>query len=181
MEKFVTVVSGLPRSGTSMMMRMLEGGGMTVLTDGVRAPDAHNPHGYFELEAVKSLPGKSEWLAGAAGCAVKVVLPLVQILPRGVYRVILMRRAVADIAASQRRLLGSPDVPEPRVERTLAGLYARGESGLRGRPDVRLLVVDFETVVGFPEDSSREIAAFLGLNLGISRMAAAVQRAIHRT
>src|SRR5688572_33437264 len=90
---FVTVVSGLPRSGTSMMMRMLEAGGIPALTDGERTADPDNPLGYFELEAVKLLPAGTGWLTAAAGKAVKIVSALLEKLPAGPsYRVIFMER-----------------------------------------------------------------------------------------
>src|SRR4026209_2745330 len=91
----IVVVSGLPRSGTSMMMQMLQAGGLEILTDAVRTPDGSNPKGYFEFEAVKDLDkGQAPaWLAGARGKAVKIVSSLVRWLPESNdYQVIFMQR-----------------------------------------------------------------------------------------
>ena len=79
----IVVVSGLPRSGTSMMMGMLEAGGVTPLVDGVRAADASNPKGYFEFEPVKALTidGDPSWLPAARGKAVKIISFLLTWLP----------------------------------------------------------------------------------------------------
>ena len=103
---FVTVVSGAPRSGTSMMMRMLAVGGIAPLTDGVRVPDTDNPHGYYEYEPVKRTKADDSWLGQAAGRAVKMVHLLLRDLPADrSYRVILMRRDLTEMVTSQRRML----------------------------------------------------------------------------
>src|SRR5271157_5533474 len=102
----ITIVSGLPRSGTSLMMQILAAGGMPILTDGVRQPDAENPRGYFEFEPVKRTREDPGWLSAAQGKAVKMVHLLLLDLPDlFTYRVILMRRPMAEILASQRIML----------------------------------------------------------------------------
>ncbi|HNY87520.1 MAG TPA: hypothetical protein PKN23_13545, partial [Candidatus Hydrogenedentes bacterium] len=119
----IVVVSGLPRSGTSMMMRMLAAGGMPLFTDGVRAADSDNPLGYFEHEAVKRLREDASWVPGAAGKAVKVVSALLPALPEGFqYRVILMRRPLEEVLASQRRMFGRRGAPAADDGARMAGL-----------------------------------------------------------
>src|ERR1022692_2693155 len=98
MDSFVTVVSGIPRSGTSLMMQMLAAGGMPVLAGELRAPDEDNPRGYFEFEPVKRTKRDPAWLREAPGKAVKVVYLLLRDLPAGYdYRVIVMRRDLNDV------------------------------------------------------------------------------------
>ena len=104
-ERFVTIVTGLPRSGTSMMMQMLAAGGLPVLSDDRRLPDDNNPRGYFEYEKVASLREDSNWILDARGKAVKVVAQLLPHLPRGAYRVIFMDRNLDEVVQSQRRML----------------------------------------------------------------------------
>src|SRR5437899_574640 len=102
----VTIVSGLPRSGTSMMMKMLEAGGMEPLTDHVRTADEDNPKGYYEFERVKDLEKDQTWLEDAKGRYVKVISMLLKHLPAGyTYKVIFMRRTMEEILASQRKML----------------------------------------------------------------------------
>ena len=106
MASFTTLVTGIPRSGTSLMMQMLCAGGMPVLRDASRAPDADNPRGYFELEAVRHTQRNADWLEAAAGHAVKVVHLLVPELPADrPYRVISMHRALDEVLDSQREML----------------------------------------------------------------------------
>src|SRR5687767_1046860 len=102
----ITVVSGLPRSGTSMMMRMLEAGGIPVLIDNVRQPDEDNPAGYYEFEQVKQVRDNTQWLPSARGKTVKMVYRLLYDLPSQFdYRVIFMRRNLDEVLASQQKML----------------------------------------------------------------------------
>src|SRR4051812_1120245 len=104
----IIVVSGLPRSGTSMAMRMLDAGGVPVVVDGVRTADEDNPNGYYELESVKGLdkPGDTAWLRDARGKAVKIVSHLVTWLPETFdYQVLFMERSLDEILASQNKML----------------------------------------------------------------------------
>src|SRR3982074_1052055 len=102
----ITVVSGLPRSGTSLMMQMLTAGGMHPLTDGQRAADANNPRGYYELESVKSLAKNAEVIAAAEGKVVKVISSLLTFLPtRNQYRIVFMCRPLDEVLSSQDRML----------------------------------------------------------------------------
>src|SRR5688572_8703668 len=112
----ITVVSGLPRSGTSLMMQMLQAGGMPVLTDGERSADESNPRGYLELEAVKRTRSDAGWIAEAVGKAVKVIHLQLRDLPSShQYRVIFMRRDLNEVVASQQSMLD-------RIGRKGAGL-----------------------------------------------------------
>ena len=103
----ITVVSGLPRSGTSMMMQMLEAGGMEVLVDHVRTADADNVRGYYEFERVKQLEkGDHAWLVDALGKAVKIISALLVHLPAHyLYKIIFMHRKMEEILDSQRQML----------------------------------------------------------------------------
>src|SRR5690349_16306757 len=102
----ITIVSGLPRSGTSMMMKMLLAGGMEVLTDNLRAADDDNPRGYFEFEKVKKLGSESDWLKDAGGKAVKIVSAFLKHLPPQYnYKIIFMQRKMNEVLASQQQML----------------------------------------------------------------------------
>jgi len=189
----VLVVSGLPRSGTSMLMQMLEAGGMPILTDRVREADEDNPRGYFEFESVKKLLRDQSWLAQARGKALKVVAPLVNSLPGGFnYRVVLIERDYDEILASQTRMIarrtqsgGSEsidDSPErrERLRREYARLIAQTRALLRNRSNVQLLELRYKDIVGDPAQAAVMINAFSGGTLDIRAMASAVDRSLHR-
>ena len=139
--KWITVVSGLPRSGTSMMMRMLSAGGMPILADDTRPADEDNPFGYYELEAAKGLRNDRRWLQDAVGKAVKVVHLLLPELPKDhAYRVVMMRRDLGEVLASQRAMLqhhgrrGAELAPEKlaETEKTVLEEIALGPEGRMG-------------------------------------------------
>jgi hypothetical protein len=182
----ITVVSGLPRSGTSMMMQMLGAGGLAVLTDGKRGADADNPRGYYEYEAVKSLAKDASWLASARGKAVKIVSALLIHLPDEFdYRVIFMRRPIAEVLASQSAMLDRLGHAGPRGDDArLADLFARHleevDALLRRRPKIARLDVDYPAVVDSPLRVADAVNAFLDGALDPARMAAAVSPELHR-
>ncbi len=122
----IVVVSGLPRSGTSMAMKMLDAGGMPLVTDGVRSADISNPNGYYEFEPVKDLErGEAAWLADARGKAVKIVSPLLTYLPESFdYQVIFMRRPLAEIIDSQHAMLDARGSERGSDAARTAELYA---------------------------------------------------------
>jgi len=181
----VCIVSGLPRSGTSMMMRMVEAGGLPVLTDNQRAPDDDNPRGYFELEAVKSTDRDPSWIDNAYGKAVKVVSALLVHLPRGPhYRVLFMRRNLEEVIASQQRMLerrGQPNTePEQQTKELLVTHLAEVESVLRDRSDMDLLFASYNRVVQDPRRTAERVRGFLGCDLDSSAMAEVVETSLYR-
>jgi hypothetical protein len=183
----IVVVSGLPRSGTSMMMRMLAQGGVPILTDRLRQPDAANPQGYFEYEPVKSLAdgAPAGWLDQARGRAVKIVSFLLTWLPeRYDYQVVFMRRDLREIVASQHDMLaGREEQQGPDAER-LIDIYARHleEVGrfLAARACFRMLDVEHARVIASPPREARRVAQFLGRRLDERAMAAAVDARLYR-
>jgi hypothetical protein len=188
----IVVVSGLPRSGTSMMMQMLAAGGLPPLTDGVRTADESNPEGYFELEAVKDLDkpsgrtGGLAWLANARGKAVKIVTPLLQHLPDSYnYRVILMQRPLEEVVTSQNVMLArageaDSDVPDSAVVAQYEK-FTRGKQALIARRACfETLTVRYGDVIADPRAQAARVDRFVGGGLAIDRMAAAVHERLYR-
>jgi predicted AlkP superfamily phosphohydrolase/phosphomutase/tetratricopeptide (TPR) repeat protein len=188
----VLVVSGLPRSGTSMLMQMLHAGGLPVLTDGTRQADEDNPKGYFEFEEVKKMlqdrDGIKNWVANARCHAVKVVVPLVNSLPPGPkYRVVLLERDPDAILASQAKMIvrrgeAVQDTPERRnrLRAQYARLMEQTHAALKSRPDVQLLTLRYEEIVRVPAAAAEAINQFVGDELDVSRIASAVDASLHR-
>jgi hypothetical protein len=183
----IVVVSGLPRSGTSMMMRMLAAGGVPVLSDDARPPDAANPAGYFEFAPVKELAsgGAPAWLEGARGKAVKIVSFLLTWLPESHdYRVIFMRRDLGEVVASQQAMLAARGESVDENGDRLAGVYAdhleRIARFLAGRPCFSVLDIEYRSVIDRPADAARRVAAFLERDLDATAMAAAVDASLYR-
>jgi hypothetical protein len=182
---FVTIVSGLPRSGTSLMMRMLESGGMPVLVDNVRSADEDNPRGYYEYEPVKALKNDHSWVAASCGKAVKMVYLLIYDLPPGLeYRVLFMQRNLDEVLASQRVMLERLGKPTRLEDARLAVMFrnhlTRFASWVKDRPNHRVLDVDYNALVANPEPVAAEIDRFLGGGLDVAAMAETVEPALYR-
>jgi len=182
---FVTIVSGLPRSGTSLMMRMLEAGGLPVLVDNLRAADVDNPRGYYEFEPVKRLKDDPGWVAQAAGRAVKMVYLLLLDLPPGHrYRVLFMRRNLDEVLASQKAMLDRLGKSSPLDDERMAALFrdqiARFESWVQGRPEFRVLDVSYNAMVTDPAPLAAEVDRFLGGGLDLAAMAGVVDPTLYR-
>ena len=182
------VVTGLPRSGTSLVMQMLAAGGLSVLSDGLRVADEDNPRGYLEFEPVKRLLKDSKWLSEARGKAIKIIAPLLIALPpRLACRVILCKRDLDEVLDSQDRMLlrrNQPLAATPERRRLLKDEYERilerVYEMLTQRPDSQLLVVEYGTAVSDALVTAERMSKFLGGGLDVARMAAAVEPALHR-
>lgn len=183
----IVVVSGLPRSGTSMMMAMLDAGGLPVWTDGLRAADDQNPNGYYELERIKDLdkPIDKSWVRGGRGRAVKVISSLLEHLPAGNhYQVIFMNRDMAEVLQSQTKMLAQRGEGHDRARDTeLEAAYASHLRRVRHllAHDARFTALDvaYADVVAQPGATATRIQSFLGVDLDKKRMAAAVDGGLY--
>jgi len=184
-EQAIVVVSGLPRSGTSMMMRMLEAGGLEALTDRIRSADDDNPRGYYELEAVKRTDVDPSWLDGASGKVAKVISALLADLPTGPrYKVIFMRRDLDEILASQVKMLDRRgedhgDSDQSMKEHFVAHLD-EVETLLRTRDDMDALFVNYRRTVEDPGKTIDRLGVFLDGRLDLARMREVVEPELYR-
>lgn len=185
--KPIVIVSGLPRSGTSMVMHMLHAGGMELLSDGQRQADVDNPRGYFEFERVKKLKdGDTSWLKQAQGKAVKVISYLLMYLPKEYhYRVIFIERDTEEVLASQRAMLarrgGSTDAQQDqKMAQIFAHHLADVKDWLAKQDNLRVLYVNYAEVMQAPAVQAHKIAAFLDLPLDEAAMAAVPDEKLHR-
>jgi hypothetical protein len=182
----ITIVSGLPRSGTSLMMQMLVAGGMTPLSDGERQADEDNPRGYFEWERVKQLPEDSSCIAEAEGKVVKVISQLLLALPGGhEYRIVFMERPLPEVLASQDQMLRrrgtykdgvDADAITAAFEKHLREVYA----WLEGKPHVQALRIAYHDVLRDAKRVGEKLAEFLGNKLNLEAMVQQVDASLYR-
>jgi Sulfotransferase domain len=183
----ILVVSGLPRSGTSMMMKMLEAGGIPVLTDKLRLADQNNPNGYYEFERVKQLKdGDFGWLEEAKGKVVKIIAALITHLPTNYsYKVIFMQRDLLEVLASQRKMLGRLGKPEDKVgDEQMAKIYQghlrNVETWLKRQPNIELLMVNYNQMIDDPTDPILKLNRFLGGELDTQAMFGVINKDLYR-
>jgi len=186
-EDRIVVVSGLPRSGTSMMMKMLEAGGIVILTDHERKADEDNPKGYFEYERTKNIKdGDVDWLPQAKGKVVKIIAALVTHLPQSYeYDVIFMRRAIPEILASQRQMLiRRGEDPDKVEDELLAVLFdkhlAQVIDWAKKQKNVRFIEVDYNDILKDPDPLIRNINRFFGNRLDANQMASVIDPELYR-
>src|SRR2546428_4587887 len=176
----IVSVSGLPRSGASVMMQMLQAGGMPLLTDDLRPPDADNPHGYWEYEPVKRLQQDNSWVHQAEGKAVKVVSALLQYLPHQyTYKIIFMQRPMQEVLASQAVMLERRGAQGGKAdEQTLGAVFKQHldhtERWLAMQQHMTVLPVHYHETIADPEATATRVVQFLDLPLAVEEMARAV-------
>lgn len=183
----IIIVSGLPRSGTSLMMQMLNAGGLAPLTDNERSADDDNPKGYLEFERVKQLKeGDIAWVANAQGKAVKVISALLEFLPRGQrYKIIFMRRELEEVLASQKQMLvRRNEAPGETGDEAMAKMYKRHlsqiEAWLAAQEHIDTLYVKYDRLLAEPGKEVERIVHFLGLPLDAAAMRAVPDQSLYR-
>jgi len=183
----IVVVTGLPRSGTSMMMQMLEAGGLDLVTDGLRTADESNPQGYYELERVKELAEAVDhsWLRDARGRGVKVIAYLLRYLPPSFnYKVIFMQRHLDEVLVSQTKMLArrgeGSETSDARMRELFIDHLARTKSVLAHRSCFDALHVHYAEVLADAGSHARLVSRFLGGGLDPDAMAAVVDPGLYR-
>lgn len=186
----IIVVSGLPRSGTSMMMQILANAGVQLLVDDQRPSDIDNPQGYYEYEKVKRLAQDNTWMGLAQGKAIKVVSPLLQYLPaQWRYKIIFMNRDLDEVIASQNAMLkrrqplggsGSGDIDAVVLKEKFGAHLAKVNLRLQGQQNCAVMYVDYSAVVAQPREQVQAIQVFLNLPLQLDAVANSVSPALYR-
>ena len=182
----IIIVSGLPRSGTSMMMKMLNAGGLQIVTDEIRRADDDNPNGYFELETVKLLPeGNFMWLENAGGKVVKVISSLLEYLPSQYsYKVIFMERDLKEILASEKKMLLNrneiDNVENAEMELQFRNHLAAVKAWLVRQANVETVYVNFNSLIADPGPLCNHVSDFINIPLDINRMLSVPSEKLYR-
>lgn len=183
----ITLVSGLPRSGTSLMMQMLAAGGMPVLCDEQRVPDENNPRGYFELDSVKHTASDASWIADAPGRAVKVVHAILRSLPSSYrYRVIFMKRQLDEVVLSQETMLKrlhkhGASLGREAIRTAYAREYEQIGAWLSKQPNFSVHELSYNELIASPRQVTDGVCAFLGQDLDSTAMIEAIDQDLYRS
>lgn len=180
----ITIVSGLPRSGTSLMMQMLANGGLDVVTDNIRTADTDNPRGYLELEKVKKIKVDSSWLPETRGKAFKMVSQLLYDLPGSEqYRIIFMERDLDEMIQSQEKMLARlnrPAAPRDEIRGSFLNHLDRLRAWLGNQANMEVLYVRYKELVEAPEAQAARINTFLDGRADVEKMAKTVDPSLYR-
>lgn len=183
---FITIVSGLPRSGTSMMMQAIEAGGIPVLADHIRTKDDDNPKGYYEFEPVKKTKQDPSWVPGAQGKVVKVIYSLLYDLPQEFeYRVVFLERNIEEIIASQKKMLQrrgkkGGGVDDQKMIELFRVQLTKFNHWIRNQKCFSLLPIQYAAMIAEPLITAKTINQFLGGGLDVQAMAATVDPSLYR-
>ena len=184
MDKRIIIVSGLPRSGTSLMMQMLDNGGVPVVTDHIRRADQDNPRGYYEYERVKRIKEDVSWLPESRGKAFKMVSQLLYELPASErYGIIFMERDLDEMLISQEKMLArlnKPSAPRAAIERAFREHLRKVRGWLAGQENIEVLSVSYNNLVERPEEEAERVSAFLGGNADKESMSKTVDPLLYR-
>ena len=185
-EPAIILVSGLPRSGTSMMMQMLEAGGIELIVDHIRKADEDNPKGYFEFEKIKQLEKDSSLLENAYGKAIKVISMLLYQLPMDKkYKIIFMKRKMDEVLTSQNKMLKRRGQPADSVDdQVMAEKFNKHLrkifNWLKKQKNIETIFISYNDVILSPMEQSKKINRFLGNMLKIDKMVNVVDNFLYR-
>jgi hypothetical protein len=182
----IVIVSGLPRCGTSMMMQMLEAGGIPPMTDHVRRADEDNPKGYYEFEKVKKIKEDASWIKSCYGKVFKMVSALLYYLPSDKrYKVIFMRRQMEEMLASQNKMLQrqgkkSDDVSDEEMSKKLHTHLRKVEEWLANQNNIDVIYINYNEVIKNPYENAKLVNQFINGRLDADKMAGSVNTSLYR-
>ena len=185
LDHVVTIVSGLPRSGTSMMMKMMDAAELPILTDNLRTADADNPKGYYEFEPVKKMREDVSWMPEAVGKVVKIISFLLTTLPPEFqYKVVFVRRAIPEVLSSQQKMMDRRGETNKVDDGKMTDLYEKHltqiKKWLAEQKNIDVLYVDHQDAMANPVAVAKRVNAFLGGHLDEAKMAGVVDNSLYR-
>lgn len=177
----ILVITGLPRSGTSLMMQIIDKSQIPVLSDGKREKDISNPEGYFELEAVKGIVADNSFLDAAPGKAVKIVAPLpIYMNLKHKYRIVFMRREMDEILRSQEKMLSKDQVSEREKFRTIYDFHLKKTYRFFKENEIPFLDVNYNDLVADPENEIKKLISFCGITTDLEDLVQVVRPELYR-
>ncbi|KAA3617743.1 MAG: sulfotransferase family protein [Calditrichaeota bacterium] len=185
MNNKITIVSGLPRSGTSMMMKVLQKGGMTLVYDDLRVADNDNPNGYFEYAKVKNLKEDNSWLFDAQGQAIKILFNFLYFLPQKYkFKIIFMQRNMQEILASQNKMLLRSGKSIGQDNRQFEILFnseiIKCKDWLKNQKNIDTINVSYNQIMETPFPICQSINNFLEKSLNLDGMVNAIDKSLYR-
>jgi hypothetical protein len=176
------IVSGLPRSGTSMVMQILEAGGMPIATDEKREPDESNPKGYLEIESIiDRLKASPDYVFEFGGKVLKVIAYGLKYLPQGRYKVIYLNRNIDEVLDSMEKMMGAKDEERDETKEAFIRLNEMSKTKISERKDMEVLFVDYNNILSDPQKNLEKIHHFFEeKNLDVHKMIEAVDQRLYR-
>ena len=177
----VTIVTGLPRSGTSLMMQLLNKSSLEILSDGIRQKDVSNPEGYYELEAVKGIVRDNSFLKDATGKVVKIVAPLPVYLDKSLdYRIVFMRREIEEVLRSQEKMLNKDQASEREKFRTIYEMHLKKTYHFFESNSIPYIDIQYKQLLNESEQELKRLINFLELSTPIEELLSVIKVDLYR-
>ena len=177
----VTIVTGLPRSGTSLMMQLLNKSSLDILSDGIRQKDISNPEGYYELEAVKGIVRDNSFLKDATGKVVKIVAPLPIYLDKSLdYRIVFMRRDIEEVLKSQEKMLNKDQTSEREKFRTIYEMHLKKTYHFFDSHSIPYIDIQYKQLLNNSEQELAKLIEFLNLTTPIEDLLSVIKVDLYR-
>ena len=177
----VTIVTGLPRSGTSLMMQLLNKSSLEILSDGIRQKDISNPEGYYELEAVKGIVRDNSFLKDATGKVVKIVAPLPVYLDKSLdYRIVFMRREIEEVLRSQEKMLNKDQTSEREKFRTIYEMHLKKTYHFFESNSIPYIDIQYKQLLNESEQELKRLIDFLELSTPIEELLSVINVDLYR-
>ena len=177
----VTIVTGLPRSGTSLMMQLLNKSTLEILSDGIRQKDISNPEGYYELEAVKGIVRDNSFLKDALGKVVKIVAPLPIYLDKSLdYRIVFMRREIEEVLRSQEKMLNKDQTSEREKFRTIYEMHLKKTYHFFESNSIPYLDIQYKQLLNDSEVELQKLIEFLDLSTSVDELLSVIKVDLYR-
>lgn len=183
----IIIVSGLPRSGTSMMMQLLEAGGMQIFTDNLRAADDNNKKGYYEHEAVKIIHKDISWMKNAVGKTIKIVSHLLPNLPlRYKYKIIYMERDLNEVITSQNKMLQNlGKLPQNATHFNIETSFKQNDEKIKNwmseKRNIDVIFMDYNKIVENAEEYIGRLNNFFSGKLNTQNMMNVIDKNLYRS
>ncbi len=188
---YLIIVTGLPRSGTSLLMQMLGAGGISLLYDSERLPDEFNPYGYYEHQIIHNLAKTSDisCLQQYKGYAVKIISPiLVKLTITFPARIIYIKRDLQEVIVSQQKMsyknkllnISSLSLDQKKLLNIFEKHTQQMMSFILHNPNLKLLEVNFSEVFSHSENIINSIDKFLDGNLERTGMKSVIKPELYR-
>jgi len=179
------IVSGIERSGTSMMMQIIHNSGAPMSFDhDTRPPDENNPKGYFELEGgkiINKLMSGSFPIEDFKGEFIKITAYGMKFLPKGNYKVIYSERNIDEILDSMEKMAKIKDENREETRETFVKLNEMIKTLISEREDIDILFVSYNAILDRPEENIKAIYDFLDdPQLDLDKMISTVDKSLHR-
>ena len=177
----ILIITGLPRSGTSLMMQIIEKTEIPVFSDGKREKDINNPEGYFELEAVKGIVKDNSFLENAKGKALKIVAPLPIFLDKKLnYKVVFMRRNMDEILRSQEVMLQKDQLSERDKFRGIYELHLSKTYRFFEDNSIPYIDVNYNELMKNPEVEIQKLVEFCAIQTDAKKLIEVVRPELYR-